>query len=314
MEVRAMAKKMFDFNKNYIKFFIGYLAIFVAGIIVAAIWGVDLDINFKGGTRISYSYSGDIAEKDISTAVDEAIKEKFEVSKSTSIAGDTSTFSISLVGNKSLDAETQENITKALTEKFTDNNIELYDSNSVSPNIAGSFFLKSIVAIVIAAALVVVYVGIRFRKIGGISAGISALVALVLDVLVTFFVCVFFRLQIDSNYMAVVLTILGYSLNDTIVAFDRIRENRKLYPEDSIDTLVNKSINMVLVRNIVTSLTTFIAVLTVVAVSELFGLTTLRTFGIPMAFGVISGSISSICVSGPIWVVWQNKKQAKKAK
>jgi len=309
-----MAKKMFDFNKNYKKFLIGYLAIFVVGIVIAAIWGVDLDINFKGGTRISYSYSGDITEKDIRATVDEAIEEKFEVSKSTSIAGDTSTFSISLVGNKSLSAEVQESITKALTEKFKDNKIELYDSNSVSPNIAGSFFLKSIVAVAIAAALVVVYVGIRFRKIGGVSAGITALIALVLDVLVTFFVCVFFRLQIDSNYIAVVLTILGYSLNDTIVAYDRIRENRKLYPEDSTYDLVNKSLNMVLVRNIVTSLTTFIAVLTVVAVSELFGLTTLRTFGIPMAFGVLSGSISSICISGPIWVVWQNKKKAKKAK
>ncbi len=309
-----MAKKMFDFNKNYVKFLIGYLAIFVVGIVIACIWGIDLDINFKGGTRISYSYSGDVAENDIRSTVDEAIEEKFEVSKSTSIAGDTNTFSISLIGNKSLSAETQESITKALTEKFKDNKIELYDSNSVSPNIAGSFFLKSLVAVAIAAALVVVYVGIRFRKIGGVSAGLAALVALVLDVLVTFFICVFFRLQIDSNYIAVVLTILGYSLNDTIVAFDRIRENRKLYPEDSTYDLVNKSLNMVLVRNIVTSLTTFIAVLTVVAVSELFGLTTLRTFGIPMAFGVLSGSVSSICIAGPIWVVWQSKKKAKKAK
>ncbi|MBR4072731.1 MAG: protein translocase subunit SecF [Clostridia bacterium] len=306
--------KMFDFNKNYKKFMIAYLAIFVVGIVIAAIWGVDLDINFRGGTRISYSYSGDLAEKDIRNAVDEAIKEKFEVSKSTSIAGDTNTFSISLIGNKSLSAKTQESITKALTEKFKDSKIELYDSNSVSPNIAGSFFFKSMVAVAIAAALVVVYVGIRFRKIGGVSAGLAALVALVLDVLITFFTCVFFRLQIDSNYIAVVLTILGYSLNDTIVAFDRIRENRKLYPEDDIAELVNKSINMVLIRNIVTSLTTFIAVLTVVGVSELFGLTSLRTFGIPMAFGVLSGSITSICIAGPIWVIWQKKKLAKKAK
>jgi len=306
--------KMFDFNKNYKKFVIVYLAIFVVGIVIAAIWGVDLDINFRGGTRISYSYSGDLAENDLRDAVSGAIKDKFEVSKSTSIAGDTKTFSISLVGNKSLSAETQENITKALTEKFKDSKIELYDSNSVSPNIAGSFFLKSMVAVAIAAALVVVYVGIRFRKIGGVSAGLAALVALILDVLVTFFTCVFFRLQIDSNYIAVVLTILGYSLNDTIVAFDRIRENRRLYPEDDIDVLVNKSINMVLIRNVVTSVTTFVAVLTVVGVSELFGLTTLRTFGIPMAFGVVSGSITSICIAGPIWVVWQKKKASKKAK
>lgn len=306
-----MAKQI-NFNKIYKKVLLVYLVLFLVGAVIAAIWGVDLDINFKGGTRITYSYTGDIKEADVKDAVSTVIKNKFEVNQSTSIAGDTKTVSLSLAGNKSLDASKQEKITKAMEKAFPKNEIELYDSNSVSANIAGSFFLKSLVAVVIAAALVVVYVGFRFRKIGGVSAGLTALVALVLDVLVTFFACVFFRLQIDSNYMAVILTILGYSLNDTIVAFDRVRENRKLYFDMSIADTVNKSLNDVMVRNIVTSLTTFMAILTVVAVSELFGLTTLRTFGIPMAFGVISGSISSIFVSGPLWVVWQTKKAAKK--
>lgn len=305
-----MAKQI-NFNKIYKKVLLVYLVIFLVGAVVAAIWGVDLDINFKGGTRITYSYTGDVKEADVKDAVKDVIKGKFEVNQSTSIAGDTKTVSLSLAGNKSLNAETQEKITEAMEKTFKDNKIELYDSTSVSANIAGSFFLKSLVAVVIAAALVVVYVGFRFRKIGGFSAGMTALVALILDVLVTFFVCVFFRLQIDSNYMAVILTILGYSLNDTIVAFDRVRENKKLYSDMSIADNVNMSLNGVMVRNIVTSLTTFMAILTVVAVSELFGLTTLRTFGIPMAFGVISGSISSIFVSGPLWVVWQTKKAAK---
>lgn len=308
-----MAKQI-NFNKIYKKVLLVYLVVFVVGAVVAAIWGVNLDINFKGGTRITYSYTGEIKEADVKSAVDDVIKDNFNIDQSTSIAGDTKTVSLSLAGNKSLDAENQEKITEAMEKAFSDNNIELYDSTSVSANIAGSFFLKSLVAVAIAAALVVVYVGFRFRKIGGVSAGITALVALILDVLVTFFACVFFRLQIDSNYMAVILTILGYSLNDTIVAFDRVRENKKLYPEESIYDNVNKSLNSVMVRNIVTSLTTFAAVLTVVAVSELFGLTSLRTFGIPMAFGIVSGSVSSIFISGPLWVVWQNKKAAKKKK
>ena len=306
-----MAKQI-NFNNAYKKVLLVYLVIFVIGAVVAAIWGVNLDINFKGGTRITYSYKGDIKDADVKAAVDEVIKEDFTVNMSTSLAGDTKTVSLSLVGNKSLNAKSQEKITTAMVKAFEKNDIELYDSTSVSANIAGSFFLKSLVAVAIAAALVVIYVGFRFRKIGGFSAGMTALVALVIDVLVTFFACVFFRLQIDSNYMAVILTILGYSLNDTIVAFDRVRENKKLYPELSVADNVNKSLNDVLVRNIVTSLTTFGAVLTVVAVSEIFGLTTLRTFGIPMAFGIISGSISSIFVSCPLWVVWQNKKAAKK--
>lgn len=309
-----MAKKIIDFNKGYKKVAIVYLAIFLAGIIVTFLFGVDLDINFKGGTRITYSYTGEVKEADIEAALKGVIKEKYTIDKSVSIAGDSKTVSLSLIGNKSIGAKTQEKITSALTKALKDNEIKLYDSNSVSPNIAGSFFLKSIVAVVIAAAFVVLYVGIRFRKIGGVTAGLASLIALVIDILVTFFVCVFFRLQIDLNYIAVVLTILGYSLNDTIVTFDRIREDKKLYPNDDLTTLVNRSINSTMVRNIMTSVTTFVAVMTIVGVSEIFGLSTLRTFCIPMAFGIVSGAVSSLCLAGPIWVVWQNNKAKKAAK
>ena len=198
-----------------------------------------------------------------------------------------------------------------MQEKFKDNKIELYSSNSVSPTMAGTFFLKSMVAVIITAVLVVVYVSIRFRKIGGVSAALTALVALVFDVLITFFTCVLFRLQIDLNFIAVVLTMLGYSLNDTIVVYDRIRENERLNPDMEIGSLVNLSVNKVLIRNIVTSVTTFLAVMTIVVVSEIYGLTSLRTFAIPMAFGLISGGISSVFVSGPLWVIWKRFKASK---
>ena len=303
-----------DFNKTLKPILIVYVALFLVGAIMAVVFGVNLDINFSGGTKISYSYTGDIADKDIKTVVDEKIKVSYTISKSTALAGDTQTFEIALVGKDALSAEDQEAVTKALTEKFKDNKIEIYNSTSVSPTIAGTFFLKSMVAILITAILVVIYVGIRFRRIGGISAALTALAALVFDILVTFFICVIFRLQIDSNYIAVILTILGYSLNDTIVIYDRVRENEKLNPTMEIGELVNMSVNKVMVRNIVTTVTTILAVLTIVVVSELFGLTSLRTFAIPMAFGLVSGAISSLFVSGPLWVIWKRKKAAKKAK
>lgn len=294
-----------------------YLAIIVAGAAVAVIFGVSLDINFSGGTRISYSYTGNVNEKDVAGVVEGVIDRKFTVSKNKSIAGDTKTFSISLVGKKSISAESQEKLTVALTEKFADNKIALYDSNSVSPSIAGTFFAKSLVAVLITALLVVLYVGIRFRKIGGISAALTALLALVLDLIVTFVVCVIFRLQIDSNYIAVVLTILGYSLNDTIVVYDRVRENKKYYPQLSIRENMDMSIKGILTRNIVTSVTTVIAVLTIVVVAEIYGLTSLRTFAIPMAFGLASGCFTSLFAAGPLWVLWreyrENRKTSKKA-
>ena len=302
-----------DFNKTFKPVLLVYAVIFIAGVIFSIIAGVNLDINFSGGTKISYTYSGDIADADVKKVIDETLEKKFDFSKSTSLAGDTKTFEIALVGKNAISAEKQEALLKALNEKFKDNKIEIYNSNSVSPTIAGTFFLKSLVAVIITAVLVVIYVGIRFRKIGGISAALTALVALVLDVLITFFTCVFFGLQIDSNYIAVVLTMLGYSLNDTIVIYDRIRENNKLYPEMEIGELVNVSVNKVLIRNIVTTVTTFLAVMTIVIVSEFYGLSSLRTFAIPMAFGLISGAISSVFISGPLWVIWKRYKE-KKAK
>ena len=302
-----------DYNKTFKPVLIVYLSIFLVGVIMAFIFGVNLDINFSGGTKISYSYTGEIETAKIEEVTKKVIDKSFSVTQSTSLAGDTQTFEIALVGKNALSAEAQEKLSTALTTEFKTNKIALYNSNSVSPTIAGSFFLKSMVAVLITAILVVIYVGLRFRKIGGVSAALTAMFALVFDILITFFTCVIFRLQIDSNYIAVVLTILGYSLNDTIVIYDRIRENERLYPEMEIGELVNKSVNVVMIRNIVTTVTTIMAVITIVVTAELFGLTTLRTFAIPMAFGLVSGAISSVFLSGPLWVIWKRYK-AKKVK
>lgn len=309
-----MRKINIDFNKSLKKVLIVYAVIFLAGIVFIFVpgFGVKLDINFGGGTKISYSYTGDVSDADIESTAKGVFDKSFTVSKSTSLAGDTKTFEIALVGKNSVSAEKQEELTKSLTEKFADNEIALYNSNSVSPTVAGSFFVKSVVAVVITAILVVIYVGIRFRRIGGVSAAVTALCALVFDVLITFFTCVLFKLQLDSNYIAVVLTILGYSLNDTIVIYDRVRENKRLMPDAEIGEVVNASINTTLKRNVITSLTTFVAVMTIVTVSELFGLSTLRTFAIPMAFGIVSGAVSSLFIAGPLWVRWRRYK-AKKA-
>lgn len=307
-----MAKMKINTNKTFRIALMVYAVVFVVGIIMC-FFGVKMDINFSGGTRITYSYTGELKEADFDKAVGEAIEQDYTIGQNTSIAGDSKTFSINLAGRKALDAKDQEKITTTLTEKFKDNNIELYDSTSVSPTVAGTFFVKSLVAVTLTAIFVVIYVGFRFHKIGGVSAGLTALCALVLDVLVSFFACVIFRLQIDSNYIAVVLTILGYSLNDTIVVYDRVRENKKLYPQLSTAELMDESINSVVVRNIVTTVTTVSAVTIIIVVAELYGLASLRTFAIPMAFGLVSGCVSSIFVAGPLWVLWKNYRE-KKAK
>ena len=303
-----MANKTINTKKWFKISVIAYAILIVAGIIMTVVFGPKLDINFSGGTKISYSYTGDIAEGDFKDTVATKLDKEFTVSQNTSLAGDVNSYVITLAGKSSVSAEVQENITKALQEKFKGNTVELYDSTSVSPTIAGSFFLKSLVAVLITAALVVVYVGIRFRKIGGVSASLTAFCALILDLLTAFFICVIFRLSIDMNFMAVVLTILGYSLNDTIVIYDRVRENKRLYPDMPLSENMDKSVSDTLVRNIVTTVTTVCAVLTIIVVSEIYGLTTLRSFAIPMAFGLVSGCFSSLFVSGPLWVMYKERK------
>ena len=302
-----MANKTLN-TKKWFKFtLIVYAVLIVSGIIMTVVFGPKLDINFSGGTRIAYSYTGEIAQNDFSDTVATALDKEFTVSQNTSLSGDVNSYVITLVGKDSIADETSEKITKALQTKFANNGVELYDLTSVSPTIATNFFVKSLVAVLITAVLVVVYVGIRFRKIGGVSASLTAFCALILDLLTAFFICVIFRLPIDMNFMAVVLTILGYSLNDTIVIYDRVRENKRLYPNASISENMDLSVSSTLVRNIVTTVTTVCAVLTIVVVSEVCGLTSLRSFAIPMAFGLVSGCFSSLFVSGPLWVIYKEK-------
>ena len=306
------------FNINTKKAFkisvIAYAALILVGLIFSIVLGPKLDINFAGGTKLSYSYKGDVAEKDFTAAVKEVLgKQDFKVSKNKAVSGDNTTFTIS-IADKSLSKAKLDAISAKLKENFKKNNFELSESNSVSETVGTTFFLKSLVAVLLTAIFVVAYVGVRFRKIGGVTAALTALVALALDLMVSFFICVIFRLQIDTNYMAVVLTILGYSLNDTIVIYDRVRENKKLYPELTLQENMDNSVNTTMKRNIVTTTTTILAVITIIVVSELFGLTTLRTFAIPMAFGLISGCVSSLFVAGPLWVMWRTKLDAKRAK
>ena len=306
-----MANKILNTKKWFKTIIIVYAIVIAVGIVMTVVFGPKLDINFSGGTKISYSYTGEIAQQDFQATVATVLDKEFTVSKNTSLAGDVNSYVITLVGKDSIAAETSEKITTTLETKFKDNAISLRDSNSVSPTIAGTFFAKSLVAVLITALLVVVYVGFRFRKIGGISAALTAFCALILDLLVAFFTCVIFRLPIDMNFLAVVLTILGYSLNDTIVIYDRVRENKRVYSKLSIAENVDQSVSETFVRNIVTTVTTICAVLTIVVVSEIYGLTSLRSFAIPMAFGLVSGCFSSLFVSCPLWVIYKEKTTKK---
>ena len=306
-----MANKTINTKKCFKVITIIYAVLIIAGIIMTATAGAKLDISFVGGTTFSYSYTGDVAEGEFTDTVASVLNKEFTVGQNSSLAGDSKSYVVTLSGKDAIDSETQLKITEALEKKFPKNDIELYNADSVDASLAGTFFGKCLVAVLITAVLVVIYVAIRFRKIGGVSASLTAFCALILDLLTAFFICVIFRLPIDMNFMAVVLTILGYSLNDTIVIYDRIRENKRLYPNMTIAENVDMSVTNTMVRNIVTTVTTVCAVLTIIVISEIYGLTTLRSFAIPMIFGLVSGCFSSIFVSTALWVMYKERKTTK---
>ena len=165
---------------------------------------------------------------------------------------------ITVVGEQAVSNDQAQKAADALAKEFKDSKITQTGMDSVAKTIGAEFFAKSLFALLIASVLVVIYVGLRFRRIGGTSAAITALIALIHDVIIVYFVNVIFRIPLDDNFIAVQLTILGYSLNDTIVIYDRVRENDKIYGKSlSHKELVNLSISQSFGRSVVTSLATF---------------------------------------------------------
>ncbi len=311
-----MKNKIIDFNKLLKPCLIISAIIIAVGIVLTVVLGPVLDISFGGGSRVTYSYTGEIDTDAVAKLAADTLGKKVTVDTTSGVTDNSQKITVSLADKESLDTELIDKLTEQLTtdEQYTANTIKQEEVNSVSPSVGAVFFAKCLVAVVIAAILVVLYIALRFRKIGGWLAGVSALLALLHDVLIAFFVMIIFRLDIDSNFVAVVMTLLGYSLNSTIVVFDRIRENRRSYgnKQTLIETL-NMSNTQVLSRNIMTSLATFVAIFVVLIVCELKGITSLRSLTVPLCFGIISGAYSSICLAPAIWVKWKNAADTKKA-
>ena len=300
------------------KIFFGIsLAIILVGIVCNVIFGTTLDIQFKGGSIITYSFSGDVDENVLTDTIQKATPNNevsFAIAKdimNNTADADAYTIDVNFSGETAISPAQQDAVTKALTEKFPENNFEYQESSSVEASMGFKFLLKCLTAVLIACVLMVLYVTIRFRRIGGFSAGIMALVALFHDVAMIYFMYVIFKMPIDSNFIAVVLMILGYSLNDTIVIYDRVREERRLAgPKADVADVFNHSATSVLTRTICTSITTLAAIGTVYVVATIYNLDSVQAFALPMMIGVISGCYSSICIAGPLWVMW--KKREKK--
>lgn len=310
-ETSATPSKVYNFcskKKLILGVVIAVLLTFIVGAIVR---GIHLAIEFKGGTLITYSYQGDINTNDVASTVKDIVGSSVTVRTGESLDSGGKQITISFTSDQGLTADRQTELTTALRDKFTDNALEIYDSNDVSPSSGREFLLKCLIAVLFAAFIVIIYIAIRFRNIGGWSAGLCSIFALCLDLLVAFTATVVCGFNIDSNIVAVFLTILGYSINNTIVIYDRIRENRKLMPKASLNELINVSCTQSLTRSIRTSITTIGTMLIVTIVVLVTGYDSLLSFSVPLMMGLISGTFSSLFVAPVTWSWWKNRAAAK---
>lgn len=316
-----MKNKLVHFTKFSKVFFGISLGIILIGIICNFVFGTQLDIQFRGGSYIKYSYVGNVDTDKLKDVIQTNTKQEVTMSISSDILsnskkGDAYTIRVEFAGTKAISTDEQKKLTQTVQKAFPDNNFKVLEASAIESSMGSKFLLKCLTAVAIASILMVLYVTIRFRKIGGLSAGVMALVALFHDVAMIYFMYVIFQMPIDSNFIAVVLMILGYSLNDTIVIYDRVREERRNFgAKEDIGYVFDYSATKVLRRTIFTSLTTLMAIGTVLVVSMIFNISSVTSFALPMMIGVISGCYSSVCIAGPLWVMWQrHKKKAKASK
>lgn len=298
------------YEKRFIYFGISFVLI-LAGIIGLFVNGMDLDITFKGGAVLQYKYENSIDTAKAAEIATQTLGRETSVQLTTDVATQTQKAVFNLAGQQGLASQEQGKLDEALNNAFPDSNLESFSSNIVEPYIGKRFFQNCMWALIIAFLLITFYIWWRFQRISGLSAGVMALVSLIHDAILVFFVFILFKIPINESFIAVTLTIIGYSVNDTIVIYDRIRENRNLDRKMPVVELVNKSITQSFERSINTTATTVISMAIVYVFAVIFNIESIRIFALPMTIGLISGAYSTICIAGPLWAMWQNRKTVK---
>ena len=282
------------------------LVIIAAG--VAAIvsrGGLPVGIDFSGGTIVVVKFDQDVTEDQVRQAVDPIPGE--EVVQQYGDAADRE-WLIRLAQTDEEDGAGLEQGSQQILDALRDTGLptfELLSREIVGPVIGADLQRRGIYATLASLLAITVYIAFRFR----ISFALGALTAVFHDIVVTVAFLVFFGYDVSLNIVAALLTITGYSVNDTIVIFDRVRENMRSMRRDSLDSVVNHSVNQTLSRTIITSGTTFVAVLAL----YLFGGEVLRGFAFTMLVGVVSGTYSTVFIASAIAIILSKRKQASAA-
>lgn len=266
------------------------LAIILVGIVLMATRGLNFGIDFKGGTKIVVDF-GDSFDK---VEADGIVKE---------YASDAVTKTVEStqyeIKSKDLDETKTSELFNALKEKYSLEDSALISQSQIGPSVGKELTRNAIVSVLVACVAMLIYIAIRFV----FNFGIAAITALVHDVLITLAFYAIFNISINNSFIAAMLTIVGYSINDTIVIFDRIRESSRSMRRSTPTEIANVSINKTLARSINTSLTTLI----IIGAVNIF-VPTVREFSFPLLIGIAAGAYSSIFIASPVWVLLQKRK------
>lgn len=265
------------------------LIIIVIGLGFACFRGLNFGIDFKGGTQVSIQLNDDVSKEDA-----DAVVQQFVQNASTTIT-DKNEYEIKAT---ELNSEQVSSIMDAFEEKYSLSDDALISQEEIGASVGKELTKNSLMALFASFAVMLIYVAIRFE----FNFGVAALVATVHDILITLSVYAIFGIPVNTPFIAAILTIVGYSMNDTIVIFDRIRENIKRLRRADAAEVADVSINETMTRSIYTSLSTLV---TIIAINIL--VPSVREFTIPLIVGIVTGAYSSIFIASPVWVLLRNK-------
>lgn len=274
------------------------LVIIVAGFGMAAVKGFNLGIDFTGGTMMQINLN----KESVPVSEVQELIEEFDLDAEIVHAGMTKE-EVIIKTAKSLTNEERVQIFEKFEEKYSLVSEDLRGASQFGPSVGKEIQNKAMMSIVIASIGMLIYISFRFEVIYGFT----AIIALVHDVLILLAVYAMFRIPVNSSFIAAVLTIVGYSINDTIVVFDRVRENVKIMKKSSFEEIANKSLKQTITRSINTSLTTLL----VIGSLYFLGVESIKEFALPLMAGVLTGTYSSIFIASPLWAALKTKMKEK---
>lgn len=298
----------FDYIKNKNTFFAVSIILIAIGIVFYFINGFQLDVQFSGGTRMLIETNSKVDVNQVDSMVEEALGKSVTAQMLDTYNPDDSSKKIymlrlDIAGKEALSEDEMNLVKNVIAENFDIKENGNQDVLSVEPSIGRETMKNGLKASFIASVLIVLYVTWRFSAMSGFSAALTALVALLHDVLIVFSFYAIFKIPVNELFITAILTILGYSINDTIVIYDRIRENSKLMKKHTLEEIVNTSINQSLTRTINTTVTTLLTVITLFIFASVNNITSLVEFSLPIIVGFIAGVYSTIFIASPLWLM-----------